>query len=175
MITDKQEAISEIIKPNINFNLIDKTLLLDRDVAIAYMQQHSSNNMLIQGFPINIDHEGMVDDMDFILELIQNLDIGYDRKSLNSLMKYSSSCIIRSKISAEDSQNVDELKQMVRDILTTYNEKLKTKTDELRQKQTVLDEVDDYINSVKIDKLGTISQTEHQAYKRCDIGFTAQF
>lgn len=173
MITDKQQALLEISKKDINFDNFDKKLLKDIDIAIAYMQQHSSNEMLVRDFPINIDNQGMVDNMDFILELIQNLDVGYSKSSLMSLIKYSTSCIVRRKMDHND-YDASQLKSIATQILTTYNNKYKERTIELTKRQSLLDEVNKFIEDAPLDGFDK-EESKHEKYKRCDIGFTAEF
>jgi len=175
MITDKLEAIKEMSKEQIDFNQFDKSLLQDKDVALAYMQRHSSNNMLIQDFPIDIDVPGMVDDEEFIINVIKNLDVGYREESLKSLIKYSTFRIVKDKISKESDGDVDKLKGDATQILTTYNKELKLRIEQLSQKNVVLDEVNNFINEAQLDAFDAPKKRIKPGnYKSCNIGFTAE-
>lgn len=70
MINDVAQAIEELKKENIDFSQFDKSLLQNKEVVLAYMQLHFSNNLLNKTFPLNIDAKGMMDNQEFIIELI---------------------------------------------------------------------------------------------------------
>ncbi|MFQ6724233.1 MAG: hypothetical protein ACLRFE_02745 [Clostridia bacterium] len=175
MITDKQQALEEICKPEVNFDKFDKGLLSDKDVVIAYMQHHSSNNMLFMDFPVSINNSGMIDDVEFVGSVIKNLDIGYDKECLKSMLKYSTSRIIKNIISKGEGYAVDDLKIYAKDILTEYNDIVKVKNDELKQKQADIDEVERCIDSVALDIFDKPKKKLQRGnYKSCNIGFTAE-
>ena len=175
MITDKDEAILEVGKDNPNFKNIDEYLLSDKDVALMYMQHHSSNTVLVSKFPINIDVKGMIDDKEFMLSVINCLSTGYDESGLTYLLKYSANCIVKNKVKHDDEVNVEDLKQEITDILTQYNEAVKSRLAELSQKQQTMDELKKFIDDSNIIKEESKSKRSREYYRHTDIGFTAKF
>ena len=176
MIVDKDEAILEVGKDNPNFKNIDEYLLSDKDVALTYMQHHSSNTVLVSKFPINIDVKGMIDDEQFMLSVIGNLSTGYDEDSLNSLLKYSANCIVKSRLDKGDELDTDNLKQIITDVLTQYHNAVKARDEELSKKKQVLDELNQFVDNSNI--LGDVVNKPKKntaRYKGTNIGFTAQF
>jgi len=175
MITEKQDAIKEVNKSNVDFDQIDKKWLMDKDVARAYMQHHSSNDLLYSKFPIDIDVKGMIDDADFILDVIKNLDVGYNKDSLMSLIKYSTSRIVKRKIDIENIEDEQELKQYITQLMTDFNSMVKLREEELTKKQSLLNELSDFIEQTELDCFkNTTKSKSHEKYKRCNIGFTAE-
>lgn len=174
MITNKDEAILEVGKDNPNFKNIDEYLLSDKDVALTYMQRHSSNTILVSKFPINIDVKGMIDDKEFMIDVINNLSIGYNNDDLNSLLKYSANQIVRAKLDNGEELDTDHLKQIITDILTQYHNAVKLREVELSKKKQVLDEMEKFIE--QSDMLSSDNPKRNGArYKHTDIGFTAKF
>lgn len=174
MITDKQEAIKEVNKSSVDFDQFDKRLLMDKDVARAYMQHHSSNDLLFSKFPIDIDNKGMIDDADFILDVIKHLDVGYNRESLISLIKYSTSCIVKRKIDEDKLDDKDELKDLATQILQQFNDTIKARGKELEKKQLLLEDIDAHISEAELDCFKGKKAKSNEKYRRCNIGFTAE-
>lgn len=175
MITDKNEAIAEVGKDNPNFKNIDEYLLRDKDVALMYMQHHSSNSVLVSRFPINIDVKGMIDDSQFILSVIGNLSTGYNEEDLNSLLKYSANCIARAKLDSGEDFDADHLKLLITDILTQYHNAVNVREKELSKKKQALDELEKFVEESNILSNSKKTKSSGARYKRTDIGFTAQF
>ena len=173
MIAYKKEAMQELAKDYIDFEKIDKSLLRDKDVILAYMQHHSSNNIIVKKCPIDIEVKGMVDDVDFVLDVIKNLDACYNKSALMALLKYSAFCIVRAKFDKNDALCAYDLKCFVSQILTKYNDMVKVRNSELSKKQSILDELNNFINEAKLDAFDTkeIKNTLGERYKRSSIGF----
>ena len=150
MITDKNEAILEVGKDNPNFKNIDEYLLSDKDVALMYMQRHSSNTVLVSKFPINIDVKGMIDDEEFMINVINCLSIGYDEDSLNSLLRYSANCIVNAMLNSGEELDTDHLKQVITDILIQYHNAVKVRDEELAKKQQIVEELNQFVDNSNI-------------------------
>ena len=174
MITNKDEAILEVGKDNPNFKNIDEYLLSDKDVALTYMQRHSSNTILVSKFPININVKGMIDDKEFMIDVINNLSIGYNNDDLNSLLKYSANQIVRAKLDNGEELDTDHLKQIITDILTQYHNAVKLREVELSKKKQVLNEMEKFIEQSDMLSSGNTKRNGAR-YKHTDIGFTAKF
>ena len=173
MITDKNEAIAEVGKDNPNFKNIDEYLLSDKDVALTYMQHHSSNTVLVSKFPINIDNKGMIDDEQFMLNVINCLSNGYDEEGLNSLLKYSANCIVRARLDSGEVLDTEHLKQIITDILTQYHNAVKARDTELSKKEQMLKEMEQFIE--EMPNLNNKPTRSNKRYARTNIGFTAEF
>ena len=181
MITDKDEAIEEVKKDVIDFDNIDKSLLTDKEVATAYMYAHSSNKLLLMGFPIDITCPGIVDDANFIIDVIGNLEVEYSKENLNALLKLSALEIVKGKMNKERMYDLNNLKSLAREILTIYNEELQERNKVLSKKQTVLDEVEQFIKDEKLDGLDVddkkrtkVKNNGWRRYKDCKVGFGAE-
>ena len=176
MITEKQEAIEEVKKKDINFENISPELLKDKDVALSYIQAHSSNKILLKGFPIDIDAPHMICDKNFIIQIINNLEVGYSKETLANLIKYSTNLLVRNHVEKHKDITAEELKCVAEEILNEYKGVIKKRAEELAHKQSILDEVDKYIESAEIDGESDKHSCENGIrYKRTDIGFTAKF
>jgi len=178
MIVDKMEAIEEMKKPCVDFGKVDKFLLSDKDVALAYMKKHSSNNMLVENFPINVHLSGMVDDEDFILNLIKNLDVGYSEEALEFLVKRSTYRIIKRKTNESTECDMEKVREKVTQILTNYNANIKIRSSELSARKSMLNDVGKFIENAKLDAFNNDKQKKRPKqgfYKECNIGFTAKF
>jgi len=177
MITDKQEAIKEVNKSNVDFDQIDKRLLRDKEVVLAYIQYHSSNDLLYSKFPIDINTKGMIDDSSFILDVIKNLDVGYNRESLMSLIKYSANCILKRKIDEENltEEDMSELKEFATKVVQQFYDSVNVRGKELEKKQSLLDEISNHINQTEADCCDGEKTKSYKKYKCCNIGFTAEF
>ena len=178
MIVDKNEAIEEMKKPCVDFRKVDISLLKDKDVALAYMERHSSNNMLVDNFPINVNSNGLVDDEDFILNLIKNLDVGYSEEALESLVKHSTFRIIKRKTNENTECDIEKVREEVLGILTNYNENIKIRSNELSARKSMLSDIGKFIEVAKLDAFNNDKQRNRQKlgfYKDCNIGFTAKF
>lgn len=183
MITDKNEAIVEVGKDNPNFKNIDPYLLTDKDVAKRYMEKHSSNSVLVSKFPINIDVNGLIDDEEFIISVINNLSTGYDYDSLTSLLKYSTNRIVTAKVESGEELDDDCLKQVITDILTRYDNAFKVRKEHLSKIEQTLGGLEKFINDSNILDSGydskpngnNKSKRKSDRYKDTSIGFTAQF
>ncbi len=175
MITDKNEAILEVGKDNPNFKNIDEYLLSDKDVALTYMQRHSSNTILVSRFPINIYVKGLIDDEEFMLNVINNLSIGYDEEGLNSLLKYSANCMVKNRVKNDEELNIDELKEIITNILTQYYDAVKARDEELIKKKQVIQELEQFVDNSNILSDNNKLKRNTARYKRTDIGFTANF
>ncbi|MBQ8522207.1 MAG: hypothetical protein IJ458_00910 [Clostridia bacterium] len=174
MIVDKEIALKEIIKPNVNFNEFDKCLLSDKDIVLNYIQHHSSNDILFRDFPISIDNSGMIDDVDFIAIVINNLDVDYSKKHLKDMLKYSTSLIVKNKMRGDEC-DAEELKSFAKTVLLKYNDMVKVRNEQLAKKQRVLDDISECIDNVLLDAFDTKpNSNKKNMYKRCNIGFTAE-
>ena len=179
MITDKNKAIEEISKANVNFDLFDKKLFEDKDVVRAYMQRHSSNTILVSKVPIDINYSGMIDNESFIIDVIKNLDVGYDKNSLEALLRFSTSSIIRKRL---DNKGVvadeERLKMVAKRILMRFNSQLKRREAELSSKRSLLNAIDTEIFNASLSAFSDDTPNHKKQggrYKRNDIGFTAKF
>ena len=178
MIVDKTEAIEEMKKPCVDFRKVDISLLKDKDVALAYMEKHSSNNMLVSDFPINVNLSGLVDDKDFILNLIKNLDVGYSEDALQSLVRNSAFRIIKRRTSENSEIDVEKVREEVTEILINYNENIKMRSNELSARSSMLSSIGKFIENTKLDAFDSDKQKNRPKqgyYKDCNIGFTARF
>lgn len=184
LIVDKQIAIRYIQSGNFKFENIDKRLLQDKDIALAYMRKYSSNEMLFDGFPIDIAQPGMIDDQVFILNVIKNFGEDYSKTSAWQMIKYSTIMIVKKESGKLKTVNAEMLKDFSKRVLTRYNNMVKKRDEELKQGRTLMDEVCDYIRDFKLDAFDeqeTKEDKPQQAqknevsdkYKRCKIGFTA--
>lgn len=173
MITTKQQALEEVRKPRINFDKFDKKLLRDKDIALEYMKHHSSNDMLLKDFPIDIDSDGMIDDFDFVMTFINNLDVDYSKNSLMYMLKGSATRIVKAGINRNPDDDIEHLKQLTKDILTEYNSAVKSRAKQLEQKQSKLHQIDEYADDIEMDAFDAQSQDSDERYRRCKIGFTA--
>lgn len=175
MITRKNEALEEVTKQNPNMSQIDESLLKDEDVVRAYIQLHSSNEMLVNRKPIDIDVKGLIDNETFIIDVIKNLDIGYDVNGLNSLITYSTKRIIKEELNANPNYTACKLKEMAEGIMLRYRDAVKMRGNELAHKQEILNEVGSYIENA-INKNNTnANKAKGKIYCRTDVGFTAKF
>ena len=179
MITAKSKAIEAVSKPKVDFDEIDNRLLKDKDVVRAYMQHHSSNIILVSKVPIDIDSAGMIDNETFITDVIKNLDIGYDKNNLESLLKYSTSVIVKKKLNGKTETTEAELMAVARRILARYNVQVKRKVTELSEKQQLMDRLNAQIAGTMISGLidsidNANSGKSGERYKRNSIGFTAE-
>lgn len=176
MITEKQKAIEEVKKPEVDFGKIERVFLKDKTVVLAYIQAHSSNDLLLKDFPIYIDSPDLIGDEEFIIEVINHLDVGYSKVTVSNLIKHSASIIMRNELEKFKDKNVEELKDSAARILNRYNNAIKKRAEELARKQSILDEVDKYIKNVELDGGLVVSSNKGaERYRRTDIGFTAKF
>lgn len=184
MITNKQKAIRYIQSGTFDFNNIDKRLLQDRDIALVYMRTYSSNDMLYDNFPINIDVKGMIDNQKFVFNVIMNLSEGYSPECVRSLIKYSTIMVVKKEAAKLERVNFDMLKDFSRRLLIKYNSILKKRNQELQAGQNIVNQLCDYVRDFELDALEDKSKSTQQSnqelteqesdkYKRCKIGFTA--
>ncbi len=152
MITTKEEAIIEVKKAQPDYRNIDKFLLKNKDVVRAYMRAHSSNSLLDLNSksPINLDINGLINDEGFIVDVINNLDVGYNQNDLVYLLELSTMRIIQ--INYDDYKHMpkDELESLASSILRRYHNIAVSKKLELACKKQVIDEVFDFIHSTRI-------------------------
>ena len=181
MITEKDEAILAMGCDVVDFNDIDPVLLTDRDVAIAFMRVHSSNDLLMPNFPIIISGTGMINDFEFMMEVIDNLDINYSKDALRNMLKDSVAVIVSEKMELERINNPSTLKTLARELLTIYNEEVKARNEILDKKKQIIEEVEDFIENEEMDSLPedkTPPKYQKKGmgwYKDCHIGFGAKF
>lgn len=152
MITTKENAIIEVGKEQPNYKEIDKYLLKDKDVVIAYMQAHSSNALLSLNskFSINLDFMGLINDEDFIIQVINNLDVGYNQDDLVYLLKLSAARIVQSKYDIHNNMTKQDLEEPVSTILKKYRAAVLEQQEKLSHKKQVVDGVFDFIHSTRI-------------------------
>ncbi|MBQ3502601.1 MAG: hypothetical protein IJA72_02950 [Clostridia bacterium] len=152
MITTKADAIIEVGKDQPDYKSIDKFLLRDKDVILAYMQAHSSNRLLDlnSNFPISLDINGLINNEDFIIAVINNLDNGYNQDDLVYLLKLSTARIIQTKYTMYDNSSEDTLKGLASDILKRYHNVVVSQKLKLAHKKQVVDKVFDFIHSSRI-------------------------
>ena len=152
MITAKEDAIIEVKKAQPDYKNIDKILLKDKDVVRAYMQAHSSNRLLDLNskFCINLDINGLINDEDFMIDVINNLDIGYNQDDLVYLIELSTMRIIQTNYDDYKHMPKEELENLASAILKRYHNIAVSKKLELSAKKQVIDEVFDFIHSTRI-------------------------
>lgn len=152
MITTKEDAIIELKKAQPDYKNIDKLLLKDKDVVLAYMQEHSSNRLLDLNskFPINLDINGLINDVDFIIAVINNLDIGYNQDDLVYLLELSTMRIIQTNYDDYAHMSKEELQTLASSILKKYHNIAVSKKLALANKKQVIDEIFDFVHSTRI-------------------------
>ena len=152
MINTKEEAIIEVAKAQPDYRNIDKFLLRDKDVVLAYMQAHSSNKLLDLNskFCINLDINGLINDESFMMAVLNNLDIGYNQDDLVYLLELSTTRIIQTNYDDYKHAPKEELENLASTILKRYHNVAVSKKLELSAKKQVIDEVFDFIHSTRI-------------------------
>lgn len=111
MITDKQKAIKEVLKMDVDLKEIDPKLLKDKEVVLNYIKAHSSNDLLNEHNEfISLDVQGIIDDECFITKVIENLQNGYNESDLNNLLKLSVKRIIYTKLDTGELKDKDAKK-----------------------------------------------------------------
>lgn len=177
MITNKDEAIAEVGKKNPDMAIIDEKLLKDKDVVLAYIKLHSSNEILKTSSPININYKGMIDDREFIVDIIKNLEVGYSTKALYSLLKCSTMSIVKNVVNNGTDLNIDSLKEFAKGVMINYDEQVKLRCEQLREKEKLLKQLNDFIKNTNIESIPQenpdIDEIADTRYKRTDIGFTS--
>ncbi len=175
MLTNKEEVIQELSKDYVDFSTIDRRLLKDIDVIRAYIAKHSSNNIVQKGFIIDIDIPGFIDKPGFIVEIIQGLDVGYDEKALNSLLKYSAEKIVRREADNNPNCTTQQLQELATKVLTRYKEAKISREQQLKEKREMLESVNKVIDGFNLDvKNNKLNQSRGGTkYKRHEVGFMA--
>ncbi|MBQ7880876.1 MAG: hypothetical protein IJ358_03440 [Clostridia bacterium] len=154
MITDKNEAIRALKQDNVRLREIDKDLLRDKDVIVAYMQAMSSNRLicLSDDYPITLDAKGMIDNEDFVMQVINYLDAGYSKIDVDTFLKISATRIIKSKLKLGElsSDNEQEIKDLAKGILIRYRDAIKKRDKQLLSQESTYSKVCDYIRELDV-------------------------
>lgn len=172
LIPGKNLALQMVQRPNPDLSQLRVELLQDKDLILSYAQAHSSNPLLLKGHPININKPGLIDDADFIVKIIQYLDLDYNKKALLDILKASTVAIIKIKMNKE-SISVEESKELAKNILKKYDNAVSAKNEQLARKGSDIDEVCRFIEETPINSLaGAENEHNTDSYnKRRRIGF----
>lgn len=174
----KNLALQAVARKNPNLANINKALLKDKDVILAYIKANSSNYLLLDRCPINLYQDELLGDVDFIITVIQYLDLDYSRESLLHLIKKSTSFVFKNSI-GDDPIDMDKSKEFVLSILKKYDEAVKVKEAELKAKNSAVDEIDRFIEHAKLTSLSGVTNKAKNSfdgedrYKRTRVGFSA--
>lgn len=171
MIRSKSSALKEMAKPNIDWERLDARVLQDGDVVREFMRFHTSNSVFHEDSIINIYCDGMLDDMEFMLEVIEHLAVGYDRKKLIEVLKCSATNIAMNVVNQFECGK-EELAEFVKQTLSTYNDAINKKDLELKSQRDAMAEVRKIVEESDLGETDK-NLSNDKRYKRTQIGFTA--
>lgn len=185
MITSKEEAIEAVKDDNIDFESFSDELLKNKEVITAYMQAHSSNKLLLLGFPLDITIDEIVDDISLIIDVIKNLDVGYSRDNLELIIKQNVFSIVNKKIEKEKIEDAQLLKTIITKLMTSYKKEIDKRDKELQSKRDLISQLLDCVDEFSIVDVGSqetvnedtkseINEYDKTRYKRNNIGFCAK-
>ena len=114
--------------------------------------------------------------MEFITNVIENLDAGYNKDNLNRLLKLSTVEIVKKNMRTMEYEDPEHYtddpeywKAQARICLEDYANTLEERNNELSKKVQVLDEI------MNCEVPGLEGTKKSDNYKRCNIGFGAKF